>query len=118
MSGGRGGNVPPHVPGARWKLRWGKAKCEKQWAELRNSGFATKLDWLARQLQQEPRWAGSQSRHHQLKGTLAAQEYGGETCERWQHEISGGGRVWFVIHDATQTVYIVLVSAGAPSRTH
>lgn len=118
MTGGRKGDpVPPRIPGAAWQLRWGKSKASRAWKELRASGFSARLDWLARQLQEEPRWIGAQSRHHRLKGSLATRVVDGAVCEHWQHEISGGGRVWFAICDSTKTVHILKVSPGHPSQT-
>ena len=109
--------MPPRVPHAVWDVRWGNAKAGRAWGELKASGFTRKLDWLARQLQTEPRWRGAQSRHHRLKGKLATRIVDGETCEQWQHEISGGGRVWFAIRDSNRTVYVLMVSPGHPSKT-
>jgi hypothetical protein len=37
--------------------------------------------------------------------------------EQWQYEITGSGRVWFLIDDDQHRVYLTLVEAGHPSKT-
>jgi len=41
----------------------------------------------------------------------------GKTLARWQHEVTGAGRVWALIDDETKTVWIEAVFPGHPSQT-
>jgi hypothetical protein len=37
--------------------------------------------------------------------------------ERWQYEITGGGRIWHAIDDANRTLYPTLSGTGHPRQT-
>ena len=37
--------------------------------------------------------------------------------ERWQHEITAGGRVWFLIDEEKHTIWIDEVHLGHPAKT-
>lgn len=39
-------------------------------------------------------------RQHPLKGTLGTRTVNGEDMEQWQYEVTGGGRLWYVIEVA------------------
>jgi hypothetical protein len=36
-------------------------------------------------------------RHHRLKGELARGAHRGETMDRWQLEVTAGGRIWYLL---------------------
>ncbi|WP_261555910.1 hypothetical protein [Frankia tisae] len=38
-------------------------------------------------------------RHHRLKGTFGTATFKGQTLERWQYEVTSGGRIWYLIDD-------------------
>jgi hypothetical protein len=60
---------------------------------------------------------GAPRRHHRLKGSLGTAKHGGRELEQWQYEITGSGRVWFLIDDAERKVWLTLVESGHPSKT-
>jgi hypothetical protein len=117
VSGKRGGKVERPTASDEWVLKFGAREAAKAWTELGNAKLANALARLYDVLVKDPRWRGNPDRHHQLKGELATGTYDGRKMERWQHEISGSGRVWFLVDDAHKTVWIVHVSAGHPSAT-
>lgn len=41
-----------------------------------------------------------------LKGALGTATWKGSEYERWQYEVTGGGRIWFFIDDERRTVWI------------
>ncbi|MFJ3232454.1 hypothetical protein [Streptomyces sp. NPDC086787] len=49
--------------------------------------------WIA--MRTAPRPATETPRHHRLKGGLAHGTHRGRTCEQWQIEVTGGGRIWY-----------------------
>lgn len=57
------------------------------------------------------------ARHHPLRGDLAIRVLQGRTMERWQHEITAGGRVWLLIDEDKHTVWIDEVHLGHPAKT-
>jgi hypothetical protein len=117
LSAKRGGKVARPTASSEWAIRAGNRAAGRAWAELSNGKMANALARLYDILTKNPRQLSSPGRHHQLKGDLATADYGGRTLERWQHEISGGGRVWFLIDDEEQTVWLVAVGEGHPTAT-
>ncbi|WP_329495262.1 hypothetical protein [Kitasatospora herbaricolor] len=41
----------------------------------------------------------------------------GRELERWQYEISGGGRTWYVLDVGDRTVWITYAGTGHPKAT-
>ena len=64
-----------------------------------------------------PRPKVSPERHHRLKGTLGTATWKGESLERWQYDVTGAGRIWYVIDDARRTAWITHASPGHPKPT-
>lgn len=56
-------------------------------------------------------------RHHRLKGKLGSAMLKGEPVERWQFEVTGGGRIWYLIDDEARTAWVTYAGTGHPKRT-
>ena len=56
-------------------------------------------------------------RHHPLRGGLATGCLDGRSMERWQIEVTGGGRVWYLVDDELHTVWLVSAGTGHPKET-
>jgi hypothetical protein len=41
----------------------------------------------------------------------------GQDMEQWQYEVTGGGRLWYVIDDQTKTVWLTEATTGHPKVT-
>jgi hypothetical protein len=93
-----------------------------------NSAAADGWDQLARHasgnlrrahdaIRANPRSPVSPERHHRLKGTLATGGWKGQHLERWQYEVTGGGRIWYLIDDGNQTAWITYAGTGHPRET-
>jgi len=54
---------------------------------------------------------------YRLKGSLGTGEQDGEAFERWQYKLSGGGRLWYLIDDAAQVVWLDYVTLHHPKET-
>ncbi len=117
MSAKRGSRVPRPTAATEWSIRFGNKNAGKAWTELGNSKLATPLAKLWDILADDPRWSGNPDRHHRLKGQYATKTYDGRELELWQHEITSGGRVWFLVDDQLRTVWLVYVGEGHPSET-
>jgi len=37
--------------------------------------------------------------------------------EQWQYEVTGGGRIWYLVDDATRTVWLTYAGTGHPKAT-
>jgi hypothetical protein len=93
-----------------------------------NSAAADGWEHLARQvpanlrrahdaIRAHPRSLTSPERHHRLKGSLATGTWKGQAHERWQYEVTGGGRIWYLIDDEHRTAWITYAGTGHPSET-
>lgn len=113
----RGGEVPRPIARDEWTPRFGNREAARAWDELLNSKLKAALVRFWDLIVSDPRSQSNPSRHHQLKGSLGTRTLKGRKVEQWQHEISGAGRIWFLIDDRTRTVWVMEVSPGHPSRT-
>ncbi len=44
-------------------------------------------------------------------------QHRGRTLERWQFEVTGGGRVWYLVDEQDRTVWVMWAGAGHPTLT-
>lgn len=56
-------------------------------------------------------------RQHQLKGSLATGEFDGRSLPRWQYEVTGAGRIWYLVDGERRTVWVQAASTGHPKAT-
>ncbi|MER6825148.1 hypothetical protein ABT352_04095 [Streptosporangium sp. NPDC000563] len=68
-------------------------------------------------LRADPRSRADHERQHRLRGDLATHRHNGRDLEQWEFEVTSGGRVRYVIDDATHTVWIVYASPRHPKDT-
>ncbi|EOM74223.1 hypothetical protein Rrhod_4366 [Rhodococcus rhodnii LMG 5362] len=57
------------------------------------------------------------SRHHCLKGSLATATHRGIAMEQWQYEVTGGGRIWYLVDIDGRTLWIKATGTGHPKAT-
>jgi hypothetical protein len=55
-------------------------------------------------------------RHDRLRGNFAAVAPAG-SLRKWQYEVTGGGRVWYLIDDARRTCWITYAGPAHPNAT-
>ncbi|MFE3190136.1 hypothetical protein ACFXHA_14080 [Nocardia sp. NPDC059240] len=65
----------------------------------------------------DPRSTTNPDRHHRLKGELGTALWKGAMLERWQYEVTAGGRIWYLIDDDKHTAWIVHAGTGHPKTT-
>ncbi|MEV6702213.1 hypothetical protein AB0M68_34570 [Streptomyces sp. NPDC051453] len=65
----------------------------------------------------DPAPAARTERHHRLKGELARGQHRGETMDRWQIEVTAGGRLWYLLDVERRTVWIDRACTGHPKAT-
>jgi hypothetical protein len=56
-------------------------------------------------------------RHHRLKGSLATGMVKGRALDRWQLEVTGAGRIWYLVDAQSNTVWIDHAGPGHPRAT-
>ncbi|MEO6089607.1 MAG: hypothetical protein ABIQ18_41520 [Umezawaea sp.] len=116
MSPKRGDRVAPPPSADEWDVRFANNDSVKGWDELsRQAAHNTREAWLAMRSNPDPRLPTA--RHHQLKGSLATCVREGRTLPRWQVEVTGGGRIWYLLDVERRTVWIVHAGTGHPKVT-
>lgn len=54
----------------------------------------------------DPGPAVQTNRHEQLKGSLSCGAHGGRVMPRWQIEVTGGDRVWYLLDVEKHLVWV------------
>jgi len=107
----RGEEVPRPNP---WTLRTTNLRAGKGWEELlREAPSALDEAWV--QITGDPR--RHTGRQHRLRGILAMHRYRGIDLEVWQYEVTSGTRLWYLIDDASRTLWLYRAGTGHPKST-
>jgi hypothetical protein len=108
--------APPVKPGA-WRLVFNDNAAAEGWEELCKVAPGP-MQAIYDHLSKDPRdRASNPGRVAKLQGELGTRDVKGSTLEQWQHEATGGGRVWYCADDAKRTVHIMRASVGHPKET-
>jgi hypothetical protein len=116
MSPRRGDRAAPPATGEEYDLRFASNRAAEGWEQL-GARAAGNLRRAFNAIRADPRSRSSPERHHRLKGSLGTAPWKGEPAERWQYEVTGGARIWYVIDDARRTVWITYAGPGHPKAT-
>ncbi len=82
-----------------WVIEAINSRVEEDWDKLcavEPNAAATAWD----QLSTDP--TAFSSRQTRMKGSLGTGTYEGQQYERWQYEVTSGGRIWYFVDDPTQ----------------
>jgi hypothetical protein len=116
MNPRRGERAAPPPTGHEYDLRFASNQAAEGWEELaRHAG--PNLPRALDAIRATPGSRSSPERHHRLKGSLATAMWKGEPLERWQYEVTGACRVWYVIDDARRIAWIAFAGQGHPKAT-
>ena len=116
MSPRRGERAAPPPTGGEYDLGFASSAAANGWDELGRHA-AGNLRRAFDAIRANLRARTSPERHHRLKGSLGTALLKGERLERWQDEVTGGGRIWYVIDDATRIAWVTYAGAGHPKAT-
>lgn len=116
MSPKRGDLVaPPPGPGD-WDIRFMDNDAAKGWEELcRQAPGNTLAAW--RTMRRTPAPPMDSPRQHRLKYELATGTKNGRGLDHWQIEVTGGGRIWYLVDRETATAWIDYAGPGHPKAT-
>lgn len=116
MSPRRGERAAPPPIESEYDLRFASNQAADGWEQLgRRAGNNLRRAFDA--IRADPRSRSSPEHHHRLKASLGAATWKGESLERWQYEVTGAGRIWYVIDDAQRTAWIIYAGTGHPKAT-
>ncbi len=116
MSPRRGERAAPPPVGGEYELRFASNQAAEGWEQLVRLA-AGNLRRAFDPVRADPRSRSSPERHHRLKGSLGTADWKGEPMERWQYEVTAGGRIWYVIDDARRTAWITYAGTAHPKAT-
>jgi hypothetical protein len=57
------------------------------------------------------------ARHSRLHGRLSTVQIGDKRFDHWQIEVTGGGRIWYLVDIDKATVWIDYAGPGHPKAT-
>jgi hypothetical protein len=107
--------APPPGPD-EWDVRFHTSDAAKGWEELcRQVPGNTNAAWQTMRTAPTPRVATA--RHTKLKYDLATASVRGRVCDHWQLEVTGGGRIWYLVDHQTHTVWIDYAGSAHPKAT-
>lgn len=96
--------APPPING-EWHIRFGTTEAAKGWQELANRA-ANNLRRAWDLMRLDPCPARQTSRHEQLRAVCQPGAVEGGVMPRWQIEVTGGDRVWYLLDVENHTVWI------------
>jgi hypothetical protein len=107
--------APPPVEG-EFDLRFANSTAADGWDQLARQ-VPGNLRRAYDAIRADPRCATAPERQHRLKGSLATGMWKGQPHERWQYEVTGAGRIWYLVDDDRGTAWITHAGTGHPSET-
>ena len=94
-----------------WSLRFARNEAAKGWEELcRHAPGNTLAAWHA--MRRNPAPPVASPRHHRLLHELATGVMKGLILDRWQIEVTGAGRVWYLVDREDRTVWLEHAGPG------
>jgi len=112
----RGDRVAPPPGPDDWDVRFLDNESAKGWEELCNQAPGNTNDafWTMRQ---NPTPRTDTPRHHRLKGRIATGMAKGRVLDHWQIEVTGAGRIWYLVDRDNATIWIDYAGPGHPKAT-
>ncbi|MEV8547238.1 hypothetical protein [Streptomyces sp. NBC_01261] len=116
MTPKKGDPVAPPPGKNEYLIKYDSRAVVDGWRELGNKAPGnTAKAWEA--MRTDPCPHPETERHHQLKGSLSTQNRDGKDLPQWQIEVTGGGRVWYLLDSKRRIVWLTKASVGHPSET-
>lgn len=116
MSPKRGDRAAPPPIGEEYDVRFANAEAAAGWEQLGRQA-AGNLRRACERIRANPRALDHPERRHRLKGALGSGLFKGRVLERWQYEVTAGGRIWYLVDDDNRTAWLVYAGTGHPKAT-
>lgn len=113
MSPKRGDRAAPPPTGDEYDLRFANTEAADGWEHLGRQA-AGNLRRAFEKIRATPHATDNPDRQHRLKGKLGTGVFKGQELERGQYEVTGGGRIWYLLDDANRAVWITYAGTGHP----
>lgn len=116
MSPKRGDPVSPPPGPKEWYIRFLTNEAVKGWEEsCRQAPGNTLAAWMT--MRRNPAPPMNAPRHHRLSHDLATGSVRGRVLDHWQIEVTGAGRIWYLVDPDTTTVWMDYAGAAHPKTT-
>ncbi len=116
MSPKRGDRVAPPPGRDEWDVIFGTGEAAKGWQELSTQAATNTRDaWFV--MRTDPTPAARTPRHHPLRGSFATGTYRGQVLPQWQIEVTGSGRIWYLVDHENHLVVVMYASPRHPKAT-
>jgi hypothetical protein len=117
MPARRGDRVAPPAGPNHWEVTFGTNEAAKGWEDLCTQAANTRAVW--QMMCTEPQPSAQTSRHHRLRGSLAHGSVRGieELLPQWQYEVTGSGRIWYLVDEQRRRVIVMYASTRHPKAT-
>lgn len=115
MSPKRGDRAAPPPVGDEWDVRFATSEAASGWEDLCAQAPGNTL-WAWNLMRTSP-GSPETARHARLRGDLGTGRYGGRALERWEIEVTGGGRIFYLLDWDKHTVRIEVAGTGHPKVT-
>lgn len=115
MNAKRGERVAPPPRADEWEVRYADGKAAKGWEELCRQVPGNTRDAFE-VMRSNPR-PKEDVRHHRLRGSLKYRKFGSRELEQWQIEVTGSGRIWYLVDDEKRTVWLTEATLAHPKAT-
>ena len=116
MSPKRRDRVAPPPRSDEYDLRFANNEAAKGWTDLCNQAAANaRAAYEA--IRAHPCPMPMTGRHHRLKHTLGTGTHNGQTFEQWQFEVTGGGRIWYLVDHEARVAWLTFAGTGHPKAT-
>ncbi|MGH3212404.1 MAG: hypothetical protein ACRDNO_32030 [Trebonia sp.] len=116
MSAKRGDRVAPTPRPGDWDVRFADNEAARGWEELGRQAPGNTFDaWTL--MRRNPAPPVTSPRQHRLKHDLAARTLKGQVLDHWQIEVTGAGRVWYLVDLDKATVWVDYAGPRHPKAT-
>lgn len=107
--------APPPGPD-EWDIRFADNDSARGWEELcQQAPGNTLAAWVI--MRRNPAPIAQSPRQHRLKHGLKVRTLRGRVLEHWQIEVTGAGRVWYLVDLDKATIWIDDAGPGHPKAT-
>jgi hypothetical protein len=103
---------------AEWDVRFATNDAVKGWLALEAEAQENlRVAWDTMCTDPGPGPGKPTPRHSRLKGSLATGCHGSRDLPQWQIEVTGGGRIWYLLDEDKHVVWVKMASSGHPKQT-
>ena len=112
-----GGPLPPPTGPDEWEILCGTREARTGWPELLRQA-PHNVARTHQALRTNPAPVTETERQHRLRGKrLSTGEYKGKILPQWQYEVTGAGRIWYLVDIDDHRVIVMHAGPAHPEAT-